>query len=124
MCIQTPHHHLQQTASSLIRDLCFPAAAHYLSFTTKRVHQMESTFFCPGCLFIFAFKVQLHHKIGAMTHISNNLAVRLSIGALQRERRILSLGAFSDAHQSTSKLANRLTCFYGNSRHGREMGLF
>lgn len=57
MCIQAPHHHLQQTASSLIGDLCLPAAAHHLSLTTKCVHQMGKTFFCPGCLFIFTFKV-------------------------------------------------------------------
>lgn len=56
-----------------------------------------------------------------MTHISNNLAVRLNIGALQRMRKLRGLGAFSNAHQSTS---NRLTCFYGNRHDGGEMGLF
>lgn len=33
------------------------------------------------------------------------------------------LGAFSDAHKSTSKLANRLPCFYGNGQDGGETGL-
>lgn len=65
------------------------------------------------CRAVAAFQV-LHHcsKIGAMTHISNNLAVRLSIGVLQRKWRMRGLAALSNVHPSTSKLTvNRLTCF-------------
>lgn len=59
-----------------------------------------------------------------MTYISNNLAVRLSIGVLQRKWRMRGLGALSNASPSTSKLvANRPTCFYGNSKDGRLFGL-
>lgn len=60
-----------------------------------------------------------------MTYISNNLAVRLSIGVLQRKWRMHGLGALSNANSSTSKLvAYRITCFYGNSKDVRQMGLF
>lgn len=52
-----------------------------------------------------AFKSYPHcSKIGAMTHISNNLAARLSTGVLQRKWRMRGRGALSIVHRCTSKL--------------------
>lgn len=52
-----------------------------------------------------AFKFYPHcSKIGAMTHISNNLAARLSTGVLQRKWRMRGRGALSIVHRCTSKL--------------------
>lgn len=46
-----------------------------------------------------AFKSYPHcSKIGAMTHISNNLAARLSTGVLQRKWRMRGRGALSIVH--------------------------
>lgn len=107
---------------SLIRVLCSPAPLKL----DNKARPPEGKHVSPPSLFVCLFlyflllRPNCTVKIGAVTHISNNLAVRLNIGALQRKRRLHGLGAFSGAHQSTS---SSLTCFYGNSHDWRGDGI-